>query len=92
MGQLDDFLADILPRQLEAERALHNGDAESRLKMWSRKDPVTVLGALGIAKTGSEELTNTPRGRRVEGRAPPWRHSWPRSDDPGGTWTVTVSR
>jgi hypothetical protein len=39
MGELDDFLADILPRQLEAERALHNGDAEPRLKMWSSNDP-----------------------------------------------------
>jgi ketosteroid isomerase-like protein len=58
MSELDDFLDDILPRQLAAERALHNGDAEPRLKMWSRNDPVTVLGALGIAQSGSEELTN----------------------------------
>jgi ketosteroid isomerase-like protein len=61
MSELDDFLDEILPRQLEAERALHDGDAEPRLKMWSKNDPVTVLGALGIAQSGSETLTNSFR-------------------------------
>jgi ketosteroid isomerase-like protein len=61
MSELDDFLADVLPRQIEAERALHDGDAEPRLKMWSRKDPVTVLGALGIAQSGWDTLVQTFR-------------------------------
>jgi hypothetical protein len=45
MSELDDFLTTTLPRQIEAEEAIHNGDVEPRLEMWSRKDPVTLLGA-----------------------------------------------
>ena len=56
MSELDDFLATILPRQLEAERALHNGDPEPRLAMWSTNDPVTVLGAVQNA-TGWDEAS-----------------------------------
>jgi hypothetical protein len=33
MSELDDFLATTLPRQLEAERAIHNGDPEPRMAM-----------------------------------------------------------
>ncbi len=39
------FLAEMLPRQRAAEQAIHNGDAEPRIALWSRTDPVTVLGA-----------------------------------------------
>jgi hypothetical protein len=52
MSELDDFLTTTLPRQIEAEEAIHNGDVEPRLEMWSRKDPVTLLGAFGVAKSG----------------------------------------
>jgi ketosteroid isomerase-like protein len=61
MSELDDFLDDVLPRQVEADRALHNGDAEPRMAMWSHKDPVTVLGALGMANSGWEEVSETFR-------------------------------
>lgn len=56
MSELDDFLATTLPRQLEAERAIHNGDPEPRMAMWSRNDPVTVLGAVQNA-TGWDEAS-----------------------------------
>ena len=56
MNELDDFLATTLPRQLEAERAIHNGDPEPRLAMWSTNDPVTVLGAVQNA-TGWDEAS-----------------------------------
>jgi ketosteroid isomerase-like protein len=56
MSELDDFLATTLPRQLEAERAIHNGDPEPRLAMWSTNDPVTVLGAVQNA-TGWDEAS-----------------------------------
>jgi ketosteroid isomerase-like protein len=46
MGELDDFLNQILARQVKADEALHNGDPEPRLAMWSTQDPVTVLGAM----------------------------------------------
>jgi ketosteroid isomerase-like protein len=39
------FLGDIWPRQLEAERAIHDGDPVPRKALWSRRDPVTLLGA-----------------------------------------------
>jgi ketosteroid isomerase-like protein len=56
MSELDDFLATALARQVEAEEALHNGDPEPRLAMWSTQDPVTVFGA-DRTVIGSEEVT-----------------------------------
>jgi ketosteroid isomerase-like protein len=45
MSELDDFLAPTLARQVEAEKALINGDPGPRLAMWSTQEPVTVFGA-----------------------------------------------
>ena len=53
MSDLDDFLATTLARQVQAEEALHNGDPEPRLAMWSTKDPVTVLGRCGAPAAGT---------------------------------------
>jgi len=61
MSELDDFLAETLPRQIKAEEALHKGDPEPRLAMWSTKDPVTVFGALGVCKSGTDEVTQAFR-------------------------------
>jgi len=41
----DDFLQWVETRLYEAELALHNGDAAPRRALWSRKEPVSVLGA-----------------------------------------------
>jgi ketosteroid isomerase-like protein len=57
MNEVDDFLETTLPRQIEAERALHNGNAQPRLEMWSRNGPVTVLGALGVQWSGWQEVS-----------------------------------
>lgn len=43
--ETERFLAEMLPRQRAAEQAIHNGDVEPRLALWSRRDPVTVFGA-----------------------------------------------
>lgn len=43
--ETERFLAEMLPRQRAAEQALHNGDAEPRIALWSRTDPLTVFGA-----------------------------------------------
>ena len=43
--ETDSFEADMLPRQRAAEQAIHNGDAEPRIALWSHTDPVTVFGA-----------------------------------------------
>jgi ketosteroid isomerase-like protein len=61
MSEVDEFLSAVLPRQIEAEEALHNGNAEPRMKMWARNDPVTVLGALGVAQSGWDSLAQTFR-------------------------------
>jgi ketosteroid isomerase-like protein len=55
MGDRDDFLAWVNSRLREAEIAVHNGDAAPRREIWSRKDPVTVLGAWWNA-SGQEEI------------------------------------
>ncbi len=57
MTELEEFLAGILPRQIKAEEALHNGDPSLRLEMWSTKDPVTLFGGWGPCKSGSAEVT-----------------------------------
>jgi ketosteroid isomerase-like protein len=43
--ETDSFVAEMLPRQRAAEQAIHNGDPEPRIALWSRTDPVTVFGA-----------------------------------------------
>jgi ketosteroid isomerase-like protein len=42
---VDEFLAEMMPKQVAAETAIHNGDVEPRLALWSRNDPITVFGA-----------------------------------------------
>ena len=55
MAELKGFRA-FLDRQSEAEEALLHGDVEPRLRLWSRRDPVSLLGAWGPNKTGWDEL------------------------------------
>ena len=55
MSDRDDFLAWVGTRLTEAETALHNGDASPRRAIWSRHEPVTVLGAWKSA-TGQQEV------------------------------------
>jgi ketosteroid isomerase-like protein len=56
MSELDDFLTPTLTRQLEAEKAIINGDPGPRLAMWSTQEPVTIFGA-DRTTIGSEEVT-----------------------------------
>lgn len=58
VSEVDEFLADILPRLREAEIALHNGDADARTALWSHNDPVTLFGA-EVNRTGWSELAPT---------------------------------
>lgn len=41
----DDFLAWVKTSLYQAELALHNGDPAPRRALWSRREPVSVLGA-----------------------------------------------
>jgi hypothetical protein len=45
MTDHDEFLAWVRTALFEAELALHNGDAAARRALWSRNEPVSVLGA-----------------------------------------------
>lgn len=45
MTERDDFLTWITTSLRQAEIALHNGDAAPRRALWSRQEPVSVLGA-----------------------------------------------
>src|SRR6266542_6790614 len=60
-SEVDDFLATMIPRQVEAEEALHRGDPTPRTATWSHQDPVTVFGALGPNKSGWDEVSRTFR-------------------------------
>ncbi|MFD9483685.1 nuclear transport factor 2 family protein [Streptomyces sp. NPDC059991] len=57
MSDRDDFLVWVRTALYEAERALHNGDAGPRRALWSRNEPVSVLGAWrnadGLQETGT---------------------------------------
>jgi ketosteroid isomerase-like protein len=45
MSDHDEFLAWVRSALHEAELALHNGDSAPRWALWSRNEPVSVLGA-----------------------------------------------
>ncbi len=60
MSELDDFLTTTLARQIEAEKALHNGDPTQRMQMWSPQDPVTLFGA-ATSKSGWDEVSQVFR-------------------------------
>jgi ketosteroid isomerase-like protein len=58
--QTEAFLADMLPKQRAAEQAIHEGDAEPRIALWSRNDPVTLYGAR-LTASGWTEVEPTFR-------------------------------
>ncbi|OFI39140.1 DUF4440 domain-containing protein [Arthrobacter sp. SW1] len=45
MAANDDFLSWVKSTLYQAELALHNGDSAPRRAIWSRNDPVSILGA-----------------------------------------------
>ena len=58
--EVEDFLLDMVPKQVAAERAFHQGDVEPRFALWSRTDPLTLFGAK-LSGTGWHELSATFR-------------------------------
>ena len=60
MSETEDFLESVLPRLTEADTAFHNGDADPRIAIWSRNDPVTLFGAL-LTKSGWSEVSGAFR-------------------------------
>jgi ketosteroid isomerase-like protein len=55
-AEVKEFLDEMLPQQIAAERAIHNGDVAPRLALWSHRDPVTLFGA-ALAGSGWEQLS-----------------------------------
>lgn len=55
MTEKEEFIAWTQSLLRDAETALHNGDAEPRLALWSSREPVSVLGAWRSA-TGQEDV------------------------------------
>ena len=55
MTDRDEFLAWVRTALYAAELALHNGDAAPRRALWSRNEPVSVLGAARNAY-GQQEI------------------------------------
>jgi ketosteroid isomerase-like protein len=58
MSERDRFLAWVHSELRDAEVAVHDGDADPRRAIWSREDPVTVLGAWrsAVGRAEVEEL------------------------------------
>lgn len=59
LSEVEEFLGEMLPRQLAAEHALCRGDAAPRSRTWSQRDPVTLLGAAAPLRRGWEEVSST---------------------------------
>ena len=55
MNQTEAFLAATMPRLRHAETALHNGDPEPRMALWSHTDQVTLFGGV-MGGTGWAEI------------------------------------
>lgn len=55
MSERDEFITWVQSVLRDAEFAVHNGDAGPRRAIWSRNEPVTVLGAWKNA-SGQQEL------------------------------------
>lgn len=55
MSEREEFLTWVRTSLRDAEIAIHNGDAGPRRAIWSRNEPVSVLGALKNAR-GQQEL------------------------------------
>lgn len=55
MSEREDFLTWVRTTLRDAETAIHNGDSGPRRAIWSRNEPVSVLGAVKNAR-GQQEL------------------------------------
>jgi len=69
--ELEEFLANGLKRQIDADFALHDGDPEPRLALWSREEPVTLFGAavpLESGRAGVERVAHWLAGRMSQSK------------------------
>jgi ketosteroid isomerase-like protein len=59
VNEVDEFRSTILARHIEAERSFVHGDPQPRMELWSRRDPVTLFGAIGMSESGWDQLSKT---------------------------------
>jgi ketosteroid isomerase-like protein len=58
VDEVGEFRATMLAAQAEAEEAIvTRSDAGPRMKLWSRRDPVTLFGAIGMCESGWNKLS-----------------------------------
>lgn len=57
MSDVDDFWGGTLHRYTRAVDQMHNGDPRAFAEWWSRREPVTLLGAAGPDVAGWENVT-----------------------------------
>jgi ketosteroid isomerase-like protein len=61
-AEVEEFRSTVLARQSEAEEAfVTDGDPGLRMDLWSRNDPVTLFGAIGMSQSGWDKLSETFR-------------------------------
>ena len=65
MSEVEDFLSQMLPHYIRAADAMHNGDPAPFAEVWSRRDPVTLLGAAATAPAGVGERDRGPAVGRI---------------------------
>ena len=59
IDQVEEFRSTMLARHIEAEEAFVHGDPQPRMELWSRRDPVTLFGAIGMSESGWGQLSQT---------------------------------
>jgi ketosteroid isomerase-like protein len=59
VNEVEEFRATMLARQMEADEAFVHGDPRPRMELWSRRDPVTLFGAVGMSESGWDRLCQT---------------------------------
>ena len=59
-AEVEEFRSTVFARQTEAEEAfVTDGDPGPRMDLWSKKDPVTLFGAIGMSQSGWDKLSET---------------------------------
>ena len=54
MTETEEFVATMGPRIAQAGRAIHNGNTAPWMGMWSRREPVTLFGAIKSGRNWGE--------------------------------------
>ena len=54
MGAVDEFVDQVVPKLEKEAAAIHDGDVDPRMALWSRTDPVTLFGAVMTRSSWNE--------------------------------------